>query len=307
MMILLCLISLLCFFTFFKKPKDSSDLPPSPPSMPIIGHLHLLLSSLIHKSFQKISSNYGPLLHLRIFNVPIVLVSSASVANEIFKSHDVNISSRGLPPIDESLFFGSSGFFSAPHGDYWKFMKKLVVANVLGPQAIERSRTIRAEELEMFYFDLLEKAMKKETVEIRREAMKFTNNSTCKMIIGRRCGEENGEGERVRGLITESIALTKKVLFATLLRKPLEKLGIPLFNKEIMDISSRYNEVLESFLVEHETKLEKHHQGKDLMDVLLEAKEDENAEYKITRDHIKSLFVVIKIFLTSYIYLKNYF
>nr|VDD45614.1 unnamed protein product [Brassica oleracea] len=53
--------------------------------MPIIGHLHLLLSSLIHKSFQKISSNY--------------------VANEIFKSHDVNISSRGLPPIDESLFF----------------------------------------------------------------------------------------------------------------------------------------------------------------------------------------------------------
>uniref|UniRef100_A0A0D3CI57 Cytochrome P450 n=2 Tax=Brassica oleracea var. oleracea TaxID=109376 RepID=A0A0D3CI57_BRAOL len=133
--------------------------------------------------------------------------------------------------------------------------------------------------------------MKKETVEIRREAMKFTNNSTCKMIIGRRCWEENGEGERVRGLITESIALTKKVLFATLLRKPLEKLGIPLFKKEIMDISSRYNEVLESFLVEHETKLEKHHQGKDLMDVLLEAKEDENAEYKITRDHIKSLFV----------------
>ncbi|KAH0855041.1 hypothetical protein HID58_020521, partial [Brassica napus] len=293
MMILLCLISLLCFFTFFKKPKDSSDLPPRPPSMPIIGHLHLLLSSLIHKSFQKISSNYGPLLHLRIFNVPIVLVSSASVANEIFKSHDVNISSRGLPPIDESLFFGSSGFFSAPHGDYWKFMKKLVVAKLLGPQAIERSRTIRAEELERFYFDLLEKAMKKETVEIRREAMKFTNNSTCKMIIGRRCWEENGEGERVRGLITESIALTKKVLFATLLRKPLEKLGIPLFKKEIMDISGRYNEVLESFLVEHETKLEKHHlhQSKDLMDVLLEAKEDENAEYKITRDHIKSLFV----------------
>lgn len=104
-MILLCLFSLLCFFTFFvKKPKDSSDLPPSPPSMPIIGHLHLLLSSLIHKSFQKISSNYGPLLHLRIFNVPILLVSSASVANEIFKTHDVNISSRGLPPIDESLF-----------------------------------------------------------------------------------------------------------------------------------------------------------------------------------------------------------
>ncbi|CAA7021909.1 unnamed protein product [Microthlaspi erraticum] len=294
-LILLCLFSLLCIFLFFfKKPKDCSELPPSPPSMPIIGHLHLLLSSLIHKSLQRISSKYGPLLHLRIFNVPIVLVSSASMAHEIFKTHDVNISSRGLTPIDESLFFGSSGFFSAPHGDYWKFMKKLVVSKLLGPQAIQQSRSLRAEELERFYFDLLDKAVKKESVEIRKEAMKFTNNSTCKMVIGRSCWEENGEAERVRVLITESIALSKKVLFATLLRKPLEKFGISLFKKEIMGISDRYDEVLERFLVEHEEKLEKqhhHHQGVDLMDVLLEAKGDEKAEYKITRDNIKSLYV----------------
>ncbi|CAH2053250.1 unnamed protein product [Thlaspi arvense] len=293
--ILICFSTLFClFYFFFKKPNVNFDLPPSPPSMPVIGHLHLLLSSLIHKSFQKISSKHGPLLHLRVLNIPIVLVSSASVANEIFKAHDLNISSRGLPAIDESLFFGSTGFFSAPHGDYWKFMKKLIVTMLLGPQAIERSRAVRAEELERFYFDLLDKATKKETVEIRKEAMKFTNNSTCKMILGRRCSEENGEGERVRGLITESIASTRKVLIATLLRKPLEKLGIPLFKKEIMEFSGRYNEVLERFLAEHEEELEKHHdhhQGMDLMGVLLEVKRDENAEYKITRDDIKSLFV----------------
>ncbi|EFH59538.1 hypothetical protein ARALYDRAFT_898531 [Arabidopsis lyrata subsp. lyrata] len=79
--IFLCLFSIVCYSIFFKKPKDSRgcNLPPSPPSLPIIGHLHLLLSSLSHKSLQKISSKYGPLLHLRIFNVPIILVSSASV------------------------------------------------------------------------------------------------------------------------------------------------------------------------------------------------------------------------------------
>ncbi|KAL0675323.1 hypothetical protein Bca4012_003304 [Brassica carinata] len=43
------------------------------------------------------------------------------------------------------------------------------------------------------------------------------------------------------------------------------------------------------FLVEHENVAEK--QGMNLMDVLLEAKGDEKSEYKITRDHIKSLFV----------------
>ena len=117
--LLLCLFSLVCYSLFFRKPSSrrdahGCDLPPSPPSLPVIGHLHLILSSLVHKSFQKISSNYGPLLHLRIFNVPIVLVSSASVAYDIFRVHDVNVSSRGPPPFEESLLFGSSSFISAP-------------------------------------------------------------------------------------------------------------------------------------------------------------------------------------------------
>ncbi|RID70789.1 hypothetical protein BRARA_C02773 [Brassica rapa] len=264
---LLSFFSLLSFlgFFFFKKPKVDLESPPSPPSLPIIGHLHHFLSPLIHKCFQKISSKYGPYLHLRIFHLPIVLVSSASMASEIFKSHDL------------------------PHEDYWKFMKKLLITKLLGPHAIERLRAVRAEELERFYFRLLEKARKKECVEIRREAMIFTNNSTCKMIVGRTCSEEDGEGERVWGLITESISLTKKVLFTTLLRKPLEKLGISLFKEEIMGISERYDKVLETFLAEHENVAEK--QGMNLMDVLLEAKGDEKSEYKITRDQIKALFV----------------
>nr|VDC72588.1 unnamed protein product [Brassica rapa] len=40
----LCFFWLLCYYLFFKRPKDGFDLPPSPPSLPIIGHLHLLLS-----------------------------------------------------------------------------------------------------------------------------------------------------------------------------------------------------------------------------------------------------------------------
>ncbi|EFH67840.1 predicted protein [Arabidopsis lyrata subsp. lyrata] len=76
--ILLWPFSLFCLYGFFfKKPKEprlqGCGLPPSPPSLPVIGHLHLLLSVPCHKSFQKLSSKYGPLLHLRAFNIPIVL------------------------------------------------------------------------------------------------------------------------------------------------------------------------------------------------------------------------------------------
>ncbi|KAG7640803.1 Cytochrome P450 superfamily [Arabidopsis suecica] len=291
--ILLSIFTVICIFVFFfKKPKGSRgcDLPPSPPSLPIIGHLHLLLFDLPHKAFQKLSSKYGPLLCLRIFNVPIVLVSSASVAYEIFKTHDVNISSHGHPPIDECLFFGSSSFVLAPYGDYWKFMKKLMVTKLFGPQALEQSRGARADELERFHANLLSKEMKSETVEIAKEAIKLTNNSICKMIMGRGCLEENGEAERVRGLVTETFALFKKLFLTQVLRRLFEILRISPFKKETLDVSRKFDELLERIIVEHEEKTDYDH-GMDLMDKLLAVYRDGKAEYKITRDHLKSLFV----------------
>ncbi|XP_010468313.1 PREDICTED: cytochrome P450 705A5-like [Camelina sativa] len=281
--LLLCLFPLLCYYNFFKKP-SGFNLPPSPPSLPIIGHLHLLLSALLHRSLLKLSSKYGPILYLHVFSFHVVLVSSASVAYEIFRTHDVNNSYRGFTPTDDSLFAGSFSFISAPYGDYWKFMKKVLVTNLLGPQAHERSRGIRADELERFYMNLFDKAMKKERVEISKETLTLTNYSISKMIMGRSCSEE-----RFKALVTELDILTKKLFFANMLRAGFKKLVASLFRKETMVVSDRFNKLLERILVEHEKKLDEHHQGADLMDALLVAHRNEKAKHKITRNHIKSV------------------
>ncbi|CAH8293097.1 unnamed protein product [Eruca vesicaria subsp. sativa] len=289
-LIFLCFFSLLCYYLFFKKPKHGFNLPPSPPSLPIIGHLHLLLSVLPHKAFQKISSRYGPLLHLRIFNVPLCLVSSASVAYEIFRTHDVNVSSRGVRTLENSLFFGHETFAGAPFGDYFKFAKKLLVMNLLGTQALERSRGICADEIERFYARLMDKARKKESVEIGKEAMVLTNNIISKLLIGRSCSEENGEAEKVRESVIKTMSVLKKVFFSNMFGKTLKKVGVSLFEKEIRRACSRFDELLERHLKEHEEKPEKH-SVTDMMDVLLAASRDENADYKITKTHIKLLMV----------------
>ncbi|KAF8107837.1 hypothetical protein N665_0116s0043 [Sinapis alba] len=273
--IILCLFSFLYYyFFFFKKPNDSEEgcdhLPPSPPSLPIIGHLHLLLSLLIHKSLQKLSSKYGPILHLRVLNVPIVLVSSASIAYEIFRAQDVNVSTRSLPTNEGSLFLGSSGFATAPYGDYWKLIKKLITTKLLGPQALERSRGVRADEVNQFYLNLVDKARKKESVEIAEEAMKLVINNIWKMLTGKSFSEYDEEAEKLRGLAAETDVLSKKFFLSAVLRKPLAKLGISLFEKELASVSSRYDELLEKTLVEYDE--EEHNQSSsDMLDVLLEA------------------------------------
>ncbi|CAH2070751.1 unnamed protein product [Thlaspi arvense] len=314
--IFICIFSLLCYSLFFNKPKDSRGfkLPPSPPSLPIIGHLHLLLSTLIHKSLQKISSKYRPLLTLRIFNVPVVLISSGSMAlaYEIFfflillpkaktkklqrvgeehqnKRKNWNKGSNRIEGLlstagkerSLSLIVRSTSTLNTRN----RFMRKLVATKLLRPQAIEQSQGIRAEELHRFYANLLDKANKKENVEIGKEVMKLTNNIICRMSMGRTCSEENSEAEKFRELVTKSMSFTKKIFFANMLRRPLEKLGISLRSWE-------FDEFLERILVEHEEKLEVN-QDKDMLDLLFEAYRDQKAEYDITRNQIKSLLLEI--------------
>ncbi|CAH8293515.1 unnamed protein product [Eruca vesicaria subsp. sativa] len=188
---------------------------------------------------------------------------------------------------------GPESFVGADFGDYYKFTKKVLVRNLMGTQAVEWSQGIRAKELERFHARLLDKARKKESVEIGNEAMVLTTNIFSKLLIGRSYSEENGEAEKVRESVIKTIGLLTKIFFSDKIGRPLKKLGISLFEKEIRGVSSGFDELLERLLLEHEEK----HSVTDMMDVLLAVSRDENAEYKITRNHMKSL--ITELFLAG--------
>ncbi|KAG2314293.1 hypothetical protein Bca52824_017415 [Brassica carinata] len=255
--ILLSFFSLLCYSVFFGKIKL--------------------------EAFQKISTKYGPLLYLRIFGFPIVLASYPSVAYELFRTHDVNVSTSPNPTIEICLPLYSTDF-----GSNTKFMKKLLATRLFRTQAIENLRGVRAEELERFYLDLCDKEVKKESIEIGEETMKFTNNMICRMCMERSCSVEKGGIERVVNRLSSLCPV--EAFFANTCLTWLEKLGISLFKKDIMDVSNGFDELLERILVEHEEKPEED-KDMDMMDLLLEASREENAEYKATRKQIKSLFM----------------
>ncbi|KAL3580180.1 hypothetical protein D5086_018015 [Populus alba] len=94
-------------------------LPPSPPALPLIGHLHYL-SPAAYKCLHNLCSKYGPLLYLRLGSFPVLLVSSASMANEIFKTHDLNFAYKPKSPFEDSILFGTSSFFSCP---VWRLLE----------------------------------------------------------------------------------------------------------------------------------------------------------------------------------------
>ncbi|CAN1827672.1 Cytochrome P450 705A20 [Linum perenne] len=300
-----------------RHPHCNIRLPPSPPSLPLIGHIHhlLLTSQSLHKCFHNLSSKYGPLIVLRFGSYPLILISSASLASQIFKTHDLNFSSRPRSPLHDSLLFGDFGFVTAPYGEYWRFMKKLCVTKLLSQRQLDRSRSVRREELLRFLKKMAEKGLKEESVDLGGELMTLTNNTTCRMAMRARCSTECGnEAERCRELVKESLNLTAKMAVANMFG-PLRNLVRLLFRKQAMDVPAQYDALLEGILKEHEARptrdaaaaaaVDDDDDGdgtetcEDLMDILLQVSNNANADIHITRRHIKAFFLDLFIAGTS--------
>ncbi|KAJ7969674.1 Cytochrome P450 [Quillaja saponaria] len=90
-LLLVTLTYILIHVTAFR-PKGRK-LPPGPLAFPIIGHLHML-GNLPHRTLQSLAKKYGPIMSLRLGNVPTIIVSSPEAAELFLKTHDTVFASR---------------------------------------------------------------------------------------------------------------------------------------------------------------------------------------------------------------------
>ena len=116
------------FFAFFapilfllmnkqrKKLVQSKKLPPGPSKLPLIGNLHQL-RGLPHRSLQHLSDEHGPLMFLKLGSIPTLVISSADIAREIFKTHDLVFSGRPVLYAAKKLSYNLSALTFAPYGE----------------------------------------------------------------------------------------------------------------------------------------------------------------------------------------------
>ncbi|ESR55870.1 hypothetical protein KPL70_006843 [Citrus sinensis] len=94
LLLLILLLTLVQLLKITRRSSNHLNLPPSPPKLPILGNLHQLLGTLPHRSLKALSERYGPLMFVYCGNSPTLVVSSAELACEMFKTHDIVISNR---------------------------------------------------------------------------------------------------------------------------------------------------------------------------------------------------------------------
>ncbi|KAM0932358.1 putative 3,9-dihydroxypterocarpan 6A-monooxygenase [Dioscorea sansibarensis] len=277
-------------------------LPPSPIALPVIGHLHLL-APIPHQALHKLSLRYGPLISLRLGSVPCVVASSPETAKEFLKTHELFFADRPQSKAVSYLTYGSADFSFAPFGAYWKFMKKLSMFQLLGGQTLEQLSFIRKEEVVRLLQKLQTKAKEKMKVGLSGELIRMSNNVISRMTMSRRCSENEGEAEEVRKLVEETAELTGKFNLADYIGfcKNLDLQG---FDKRLEDVRRRFDGMMEGIL-EEKRVLRRNAVAaaaaaagggpavKDILDILLDIHEDENAEMKLSLENIKAYIVDI--------------
>ncbi|KAK4413003.1 cytochrome [Sesamum alatum] len=293
--LILWLISTILIGAFFKK-RSSPRLPPGPPALPIIGHLHLL-GPKPHQSFAKLSSRYGPLVHLYLGSVPCVVASSPEICKELLKTCESSFLDRPQTVVTHDVTYGNKDFTFAPYGDYWRFVKKLFMSQLLGGQTLDLLQPVRRDEVKCLIDFLLVKANAGESVDMGSEFTRMANNLISRMVMSRRCSEDEKDAGEVRKLVQDITELTGKFNVSDYIRfcKNLDLQGI---RKRLKVLHDRLDRMIEKIIDEHEDERRELKQrskegevGKDLLHILLDTAEDESSEMKLTRENIKAFIV----------------
>ncbi|KAJ8763097.1 hypothetical protein K2173_023302 [Erythroxylum novogranatense] len=174
------------------KKTTSNNRPPSPPAVAIIGNLHQL-GKLPHRSLQALSAKYGPVMLLRLGQVPTLVISSADMAREVMKTHDIIFSNRSRPT---AVHFFLNGFIDvafAPYGEYWRQTRKICVVELLSVLRVQSFQYVRKEEVDILVNKLRVLSGNRSSVNLSQLLLEVTNNIIARCVLGRKCEGEGGK------------------------------------------------------------------------------------------------------------------
>ncbi|CAA6658524.1 unnamed protein product [Spirodela intermedia] len=234
-------------------------------------------------SLYRLSTGLGPLFHIRLGSVPLLVASDAATARELLRDHELFFSDRQSSKAISHLTYGGRSFLFAPYGDYWRFMKKLCMSELLGGRMLEQLQGVRRDEIGTLLEMLQQKAERGEKMDVGAALTRLTNNVICGMTM-----------EGVKRMVKETVALIGTPNVA-------DYVGI-CNNLDLQHLKSRYEDVHRRFdslmerILKEEDALRTKKSGKTgadgvfrgLLHVLLDISEDEGAEMRLSRENIKS-------------------
>ncbi|CAN1127219.1 Cytochrome P450 83B1 [Linum perenne] len=270
-----------------------ANLPPGPPGLPLIGNLLQVQTSALHRYLWQLSQTYGPLMSLKLGSAQVVVVSTAKMAEQVMKTHDLIFCNRPKPALGpQKLSYNYRDITFATYGDYWKEIRNLCMLHLFSANRVQSFRPIREYEVSKLIDNISKSSSGSIPFNLSEAMISLTITIICQVAFGKRY-KDGAEISRVQSLLTESQTVLTNFLFSDFF--PL--LGfidrftgsIGRLHKSFRDLDGFYQGLIDENLDPNRGKPEQ----EDILGVMLRIQEDQSSKVQLTIENIKAILMNI--------------
>ncbi|XVF49973.1 hypothetical protein PTKIN_Ptkin04bG0059200 [Pterospermum kingtungense] len=264
-------------------------LPPGPKPWPIVGNLPHM-GPMPHRGLAALARSYGPLLHLRLGFVDVVVAASAAVAEQFLKIHDANFSSRPPNAGAKYIAYNYHDMVFSPYGPRWRLLRKISSIHLFSAKALDDYRHIRHEEVAQVALKLV--SSRDTAVGLGQLLNICTANTLGRVMLGRRVFGDGSRGSDPKADEFKSMAVEVMVLSGMFnigdFIPALECLDLQGIVGKMKKLHKKFDKFLSDVLEEHKMLVAKNHKNSDMLSTLISFESDEG---KLTDTEIKALLL----------------
>ncbi|KAL5095834.1 hypothetical protein RYX36_000161 [Vicia faba] len=298
-------LPLLVLFLFMKYKTNiknsSSTFPKGPKGLPIIGNLHQLDISNLHIQFLNLSKFYGPLFSLQIGFKKAIVISTPQLAQQILKDHDHGVSSRPPSHGTQKLSYNGIDMIFSPYNDCWREIRKICVVHFFSSKKISSFSPIRKSEVKRLIEKISKHAHSSKVSNLSEILMSVSSSMVCRIAFGKNYENEGGEKSRFHDLLNETQAIFLSFYVSDYIPFMgwIDKLTglIARVDNTFKSLDAFFEQVLKEHLDPNNRKREE--EEKDIVDVLLELKNQGHLSIHLTNDHIKAVLMNLLVAATD--------
>ncbi|KAL5125208.1 Premnaspirodiene oxygenase [Glycine soja] len=260
------------------------NLPPGPWKLPIIGSIHHMIGFLPHHRLRELALKHGPLMHLKLGEVPAIVVSSPEVAKEVMKTYDSIFAQRPHQVGADIMCYGSTDIATAPLGGYWKQLRRICSQELLSNKRVRSYQSIREEEV--LNLMRLVDANTRSCVNLSEKVSCMTSAITARATFGEKCKDQ----EDFISLVKKLLKLVERLFVFDIF--PSHK-WLHVISGEISkleELQREYDMIIGNIIRKAEKKTGEV-EVDSLLSVLLNIKNHDVLEYPLTIDNIKAVML----------------
>ncbi|KAL8130388.1 hypothetical protein V2J09_019543 [Rumex salicifolius] len=275
--------------------RGPSGLPPGPKPLPVVGNLPHM-GAVPHHNLAALAKEYGPLMHLRLGSVHVVVAASAAVATQFLKTHDANFSSRPPNSGAKHIAYNYQDMVFAPYGPRWRMLRKICQVHLFSGKALDDFRHVREGEVGILTGALAKAG--KNAVQLGQLLNVCTTNALARVMLGRRVfgdgsGKADSKADDFKDMVVELMVLAGEFNIGDFVPL-LDWLDLQGIARKMKKLHKKFDSFFGQMLEEHEAnfKANRTQNHSDLLSLLISLKEDCDGEgSKLNDTEIKALLL----------------